>query len=252
MAVNNIHKSVKLARIIAINIAILCILLEVISSIAFYFFESDRFFYTKIKYLKDFVVEENFQEFSDSVAIAGFQIHPYLGFSVRGSSYKGFQTSMNLPYIKSSNEYIVAIFGGSVADEFLADEKIGRRELALKLMEINKIRDKKIVFLRVSSPAYKQPQQLISLNYLLFIGQEIDLAINIDGFNELTGAVDNAMSGVDFSFPSSIIFSRLADLANKNYSSDIASGLEIMRRRKLWMNAKLKIEQCAFASCYFL
>jgi hypothetical protein len=45
--------------------------------------------------------------------------------------------------------------------------------------------------------AAKQPQQLMKLAYLLAIGQQVDLVINVDGFNEFALGWQNVNAGMD-------------------------------------------------------
>ena len=44
---------------------------------------------------------------------------------------------------------------------------------------------KKIVVINLGLAGYKQPQQLMTLNYLLALGAEFDIVIALDGFNEV-------------------------------------------------------------------
>ncbi len=60
---------------------------------------------------------------------------------------------------------------------------------------------------------YKQPQQLLVLNYLLAIGQRIDYAINIDGFNEIALAALNLEADIAAAMPSVQHVGPLARLA---------------------------------------
>jgi hypothetical protein len=48
---------------------------------------------------------------------------------------------------------------------------------------------------------YKQPQQLLVLSYFLALGAEYDVVINLDGFNEVDGAKDNILDGINPFFP---------------------------------------------------
>ena len=63
-------------------------------------------------------------------------------------------------------------------------------------------RDKKIEIIRLAMSGYKQPQQLLALNFLLALGAEFDVIVNIDGYNEVALAVaENALSGVFVAYP---------------------------------------------------
>jgi hypothetical protein len=94
----------------------------------------------------------------------------------------GFWSEVDYPYNKTKNDYIVGIFGGSVA-QWLAVQ--GKEYLEKKLTELPGLEDKKIIVLNFASGGYKQPQQLLALSYFVSLGQKFDLVINLDGFNEV-------------------------------------------------------------------
>jgi hypothetical protein len=63
---------------------------------------------------------------------------------------------------------------------------------------------KHIVVINTALGGYKQPQQLLALEYLLAQGAEYDIAVNIDGFNEVTlPGTDNYWQKVAPIFPRS-------------------------------------------------
>ena len=82
---------------------------------------------------------------------------------------------------KHKDKLIVGVTGGSVA--FFLSMK-GRDALVKELQKHSKFAKKKIEIVRIALGGFKQPQQLMTLNYLLSIGSEFDIVINIDGFNE--------------------------------------------------------------------
>jgi hypothetical protein len=56
--------------------------------------------------------------------------------------------------------------------------------------------------LKLAIGAYKQPQQLITLSYLLSLGAKFDYIINIDGFNEVTlPIIENSNLNIHPAFP---------------------------------------------------
>jgi len=59
-------------------------------------------------------------------------------------------------------------------------------------------------------PGFKQPQQLQVLTYFLSVGQEFDMVVNIDGFNDVVWALNNNASGLDISIPTDIIMTPYA------------------------------------------
>lgn len=77
---------------------------------------------------------------------------------------------------------LVGIFGGSVARQ-CCDQ--GAPRLAALLEWSPRFAGREVVPLCLGHEGYKQPEQLLVLAYLLSLGQQFDLVINIDGFNEV-------------------------------------------------------------------
>ena len=94
---------------------------------------------------------------------------------------------------------MVGIFGGSGAAWFCEG---GSDRLGSRLAEAPSFRGREIVPLCFAHEGYKQPQQLLILSYFLSIGQELDLVVNIDGFNEVALSRLNDARGSDISMPS--------------------------------------------------
>jgi len=112
----------------------------------------------------------------------------------------GFFSPYDYPYIKKSdNQFIIAIFGGSVGVWFC---QLGTNRLTENLKQNNFFKDKEFIILCFSHEGYKQPQQLLILSYFLSIGQQFDLVINIDGYNEIALSSLNNERGLDISMPS--------------------------------------------------
>jgi hypothetical protein len=90
----------------------------------------------------------------------------------------GFISQVDYPYTKTNEEITLAIFGGSVADQF--SNFFENHPLKNKL---ENILQKKIRILNMAVGSMKQPQQFFISSYFL---ETIDYSINIDGFNEIT------------------------------------------------------------------
>lgn len=104
----------------------------------------------------------------------GHQANPHLP----GVNNFGFRESENLPYNKKTNEFVIGLFGGSVAAlnyPFLKStlEKPG---LFLKC-------DRKLKLLNFSAEAYSQPSQM---HIAAYFAEQLNASINIDGNNEVT------------------------------------------------------------------
>ncbi|MEP7340312.1 MAG: hypothetical protein ABI977_21445 [Acidobacteriota bacterium] len=112
-------------------------------------------------------------------------IHPYFGFAPdpnrngQVSDFGFFSGKDSNPILKRSpDKIIIGLFGGSFAmGTYWAGQKL--------IKEYFQSADKEVVVLNFSSGGYKQPQQLLILGYLLSLGAEFDIVINLDGFNEV-------------------------------------------------------------------
>ena len=151
----------------------------------------------------------------------GEAVHPYFGFTHRpglpfdvpeplrrGTAIParlhtnnfGFVSPYEYPFRKTSdNQFIVGIFGGSVAVWFC---QIGVGRLVEQMKRDAFFSGKEIVPLCFSHEGYKQPQEAVVLAYFLSIGQPFDLVLNIDGFNDVALGSLNNERGLDVSMPS--------------------------------------------------
>ena len=119
----------------------------------------------------------------------GEVLHPFLGFvrdpdAAKRISEYGFMLQdgdTSLPQ-RTKETLIVGIFGGSVAAGFSGR---GRAPFVEALQSFPEFADKEIVVVSYAMGGYKQPQQLMALNYLMLLGGELDVAINLDGYNEI-------------------------------------------------------------------
>jgi hypothetical protein len=141
-------------------------------------------------------------------------IHPYLGYVLDKSyercppGYEGRDEAMELgfecsyfPFIekRSPDKVIVAVLGGSVAAAFPAH---GMAAMVAECASPALLQGRKLHFVPLALPGYKQPQQLMTLNYLLALGAEFDIVINLDGLNEVAlPAAEAVPKGVFPFFP---------------------------------------------------
>jgi hypothetical protein len=94
---------------------------------------------------------------------------------------------------------VVAITGGSFAGQIAWG---GSRRLRAGLLAGLGSAFKRIIVVNLSIPGYKQPQQLMMLNYMLALGAHFDAVINIDGFNDIAlGPTENQPKGVAAFYP---------------------------------------------------
>jgi hypothetical protein len=115
-------------------------------------------------------------------------IHPYVGF-VEDPSISpwditdfGFYETRRPLYERKENATIVGIFGGSFAYQFRENAV---DELIARLQRDPRFAGREFIVTSTALGGYKQPQQLMALNWLLALGGEFDIVINIDGFNEV-------------------------------------------------------------------
>jgi hypothetical protein len=126
------------------------------------------------------------------------RVHPYVGFVEEPRDDSGvipFGQERPVPvstfgyldragpiHARAEGKVIVGILGGSVASLFAVN---GAERLRADLHESPSFAGKELVFVNLALGAYKQPQQLMTLSYLLALGARFDIVLNIDGFNEV-------------------------------------------------------------------
>jgi hypothetical protein len=145
----------------------------------------------------------------DDVELNEDSVHPYLGFVRRPLDHEepetlpinsfGFVDANPPIQHREKGKVIVGIVGGSLAEQFCEG---GLPELEAQLRRFPRFADKRFAFVRLAISGYKEPQQLFVVNYLLALGAQFDLILNIDGFNEIAlPVVENWPAGVYPSFP---------------------------------------------------
>ena len=256
---STLQKSKNILTLIAVNLAIAFVCLESLS-LAFYFINQKQFFYTRTK-AKEKVVEDIERigiRLEESIVE---RLHPFFGYVLKQGAFTnerlklkvnkhGFFSLYEYPFIKTNkNQFIVAIFGGSVANNFVVDEYINQR-LSKKLKSYPEFANKEIVFLNFGNGGYKQPQQLLILNYFLALGQELDLVLNIDGFNEVALSNLNNKAQIELGMPSVQHIQPLRNLAS-NVSAEVMSAIVQINDRKKQLKASIdKLQTCQLALCH--
>lgn len=254
--------------LLAINLALVLVGIEAVS-LWFYFSKENKFFYTrgnapaKIRkdlekigvrtgqQLDDQSILERLHPFFAYVLEQGAFTHPESG--LRVNNY-GFFSVYDYPFIKTKdNQYVIGVFGGSVANDFsynsLIDGLKGRGFIEYLKQRIPKLKDKEIIVLSFAGGGYKQPQQLLILNYFLAIGQEFDMVINIDGFNEVALSNLNNQGQIDVNMPSIQHVQPLAGLANSDMSV-MRSMVNISEFKNRLLTGIEELENCPLATCY--
>jgi hypothetical protein len=90
------------------------------------------------------------------------------------------------------DDYTILITGGSVAALFAGTQA---EALRAAIAHDPGLAGRRIVILNGAHAAYKQPQLLNRVALLLALGCRIDAVVAIDGFNEVTGPLDNHREG---------------------------------------------------------
>jgi hypothetical protein len=164
----------------------------------------------------------------------------------------GFPSRVNYPFSKTSDrQFVIGIFGGSVGAYFC---RLGAGRLEENLRRSGSLNTREPVTLCFSHEGYKQPQQLLVLNYFLSIGQPFDLVINIDGFNEVALGRINDRFGWDVSMPSHEHLDALINVVNQATltPAKLESLARIVQYRRQLNDIAARSNLTRFASMEFL
>jgi len=139
-------------------------------------------------------------------------LHPFLGYVYTprqegddplppgiSVSEDGFLDDRAAIRTRSPGRLLIGIVGGSVAGQ-LGSFHTAHLERALR--RYPEFRDAELEFVRLGMPGYHQPQQVIQIAWILAQGGELDILLNLDGFNEVAvPAALNAPAGAHPLFP---------------------------------------------------
>ncbi|HLO51110.1 MAG TPA: hypothetical protein VK211_22035 [Kamptonema sp.] len=254
---NLVKRSKEIFKLAAINLLLLFFFLEA-GSLGLYFVKNNQFFYTreKPKTNPDLGIDLEGVRLNESIVE---RIHPFFGFVQKpGEDFRpgfkinnyGFLSPYDYPFKKKNkNQFIVGIFGGSVASNFSIFE-IQNKIVAKHLKQLPELKNKEVIILSFATGGYKQPQQLLILNYFLMLGQEMDMVINIDGFNEVALASLNNREKIDISMPSVQHLQPLTSLANNSLSTKaLIAVLRIQENKDRINEAVETLKGCKLALC---
>ena len=155
----------------------------------------------------------------------------------------GFFSDSDYPYHKTNpNQFVIGIFGGSLAHWFSLQ---GKHVLIEALQSNPSLRGKQLKILNFAAGGYKQPQQLVILNYFLSIGQTFDMVVNIDGFNEIALSDKNVEANISAAMPSVqhlAPFSKLlsASSLDSDYIQNLSKLLTYKQRASSFSKCKLE------------
>ncbi|MEM7481651.1 MAG: hypothetical protein AAF481_10795 [Acidobacteriota bacterium] len=195
-------------------------LLEVGSMVAWYAIDGRWFAYNRVDELRVSAGSES-GGFADEVKEEGVPvavparfegqvIHPFLGY-VYTPEFNALESRRSSPLVvggwgffhrrqaaaaPASDALRVGIFGGSVAFGF------GFHGGEIIEDVLSKALEREVVIESRAHAGYKQPQQLMTLAWLMSLGEAPDVVVNLDGFNDIVLPVaENMPSGTYPFFP---------------------------------------------------
>ncbi|MEG5016368.1 MULTISPECIES: hypothetical protein [unclassified Microcoleus] len=247
----------KFLKITLINLALLLVFLEV-GSLGWYFLKHKQFFYAREKVQNKSDLGINLEGVRLNQSIVE-RFHPFFGFIQQpGPDFRpgfkvnnyGFISPYDYPLKKTKkNQFIIGVFGGSVASNYAVFE-VQNKILPQYLKQLPGLKDKEFVILSFATGGYKQPQQLLILNYFLALGQELDLVVNIDGFNEVALSNLNNKNQVDLTMPSIQHILPLTSLANNSLSTKAMKATIRIQENKARISQGLeRLQNCSLAAC---
>ena len=256
----------KILKLVIVNVIVFAALLEVIAA-AVYFLKYKALFYTHANAPLEFVIGERGERgergepgidrrVEQLTQLTDKRFHPFFGYTHRvgsgGTNNYGFYCPYDYPFKREkANRYIIGIFGGSVANGFYVD---GVERLTKRLKQHPFFAGKEIIYLNYALGGYKQPQQLEVLAYFLAVGQELDMVLNIDGFNEIVFCFNNSRLNVDIAMPSAQHFLPMKDLMDSRTMTgeQLDSIAKIQNYKKTFSGVIEKIKHTKSASLYLV
>ena len=129
--------------------------------------------------------------------------HPFTGWDDQSSLQRverdiARSAELRADPVAARQTYRVLVSGGSVA---LLFRRRGAKVMADELEASGVLGERKVEFLHYARAAFKQPQQVDQLAYLLAMGIEPDLVIDLDGYNELAISHRNQSSNTHPGYP---------------------------------------------------
>lgn len=118
----------------------------------------------------------------ENALMRGFVGHPYFGYVFNkdvGVNNFGFATPEDFPYERKKDELVIGVFGGSVGQQF--GEYLLKNVDGVTNMKVCGA-DKKIKIMNLAIVTQRQPQ---AYQIFQFYGDQLDMAIKLDGHNEM-------------------------------------------------------------------
>ena len=139
-------------------------------------------------------------------------VHPYVGWVLNPQTHSQAEVGDHLEPInemgfadlgptlrkRAPGHFLLGIVGGSVAQQF---SFCGADALTRRLKQSVRFQGVTIDIVRLSFAGFKEPQQLMTLNYVLALGGQLDGLVNIDGFNEVALPTCENQDGIFAAYP---------------------------------------------------
>ncbi len=173
--------------------------------------------------------------------------HPYIGVAYDPETHPGLHdgefhvpiNTLGFPdndqplQQRSHDRFLIAIVGGSCAFHLSVQGEATLRE---HLEDHPLLAGRNVTIINLAAPTFKQPQQVMALNYVMALGAEFDAVLNLDGLNELALARDTADAGVFAAYPRMWMYRVARSTSNallpevERLNSLLAQRIELARR----------------------
>jgi hypothetical protein len=135
--------------------------------------------------------------FAGKSVVVKEKLHPYFGYVTDGKlraddcisddpqdCFSRIKVPTDKPFIKRApDKLIVGLLGGSVA---VGTSSRGVGSLYKEYLgQLPEYKDREVILYTMAAGGFRQPQQLMMLNYYITLGAEFDLIISLDGFNDV-------------------------------------------------------------------
>lgn len=199
----------------AVLVALVVLVAELLSFAAFWFVQGRPFTYGALDAERNSLLAQGEVAGPDGggqQALLMKVLHPYIGFVYdqkagnaewikrhgHGINDYGFCDTGSPVRAEDPSKLIIGIVGGSVAQWFALE---GADAMIEELKKFPAFQGRQIEVVRMSTGSSKQPQQLMTLSYMLTLGAHFDIVINLDGVNDVVVARGNFEKGIHPSFP---------------------------------------------------
>lgn len=157
-------------------------------------------------------------------------LHPFLGWETGHGLVQTDDEYQWLRRERTPDDMQILVVGGSVAAGFSVDS-LGGSRLRELLSADPRLAGRKLHVMGFGRGGFKEPQQLNCVLYLLGLGFQPEVVINIDGFNEVALGNNNQAEGSHPSFPSAAHWAHLAVWSTSDRDA-IDEMLEIRRTQR--------------------